>query len=75
MTTENEKILINLLEDFFSSCNMNERNVLFRNDVAKCLKKNLLEIGRWKNLSRGKLIDDRKHKENLIKADENECPF
>ena len=75
MTNENKKLLIDLLEEFFAEYNINERNMLFNNDVAKCLKKNLLQKGRWKNLSRGKLIDSFKHKENLNKVDKNECPF
>ena len=75
MTNENKKLLIGLLEEFFSDYDINERNMLFNNDVAKCLKKNLLQKGRWKNLSRGKVIDGFKHKENLNKADKNECPF
>ena len=75
MTNENKKLLIGLLEEFFSDYDINERSMLFNNDVAKCLKKNLLQKGRWKNLSRGKLIDGFKHKENLNKADKNECPF
>ena len=75
MTNENKKLLIDLLEEFFSDYDINERNMLFSNDVAKYLKKNLSAKGRWKNLSRGKLIDGDKHKENLNKADQNECPF
>lgn len=75
MTNENKKLLIDLLEEFFSDYDINERNMLFNNDVAKCLKKNLLLKGRWKNLSRGKPIDGVEHKENLTKVDKNECPF
>ena len=67
MNAQDKNSLIDLLEQFFSEYDINEKGVLFNNDVAKCLKKNLLKKDRWKNLSRGKLIDSVKHKNNLNK--------
>lgn len=75
MNAQDKNSLIDLLEQFFSEYDINEKGVLFNNDVAKCLKKNLLKKDRWKNLSRGKLIDSVKHKNNLNKLDKNDCPF
>jgi N-acetyl-anhydromuramyl-L-alanine amidase AmpD len=75
MTNENKKLLINLLDQFFTEYDINERNMLTHNDVAKLLKKRLLEKSRWKNLSRGKAIVGEDHKENLNKANKSECPF
>jgi hypothetical protein len=75
MKTDDKNKLIDLLEEFFSEYDINERGVLFNNDVAKCLKRNLLAKDRWKNLSRGKLIDSGKYNSNLNKVDKNECPF
>jgi hypothetical protein len=75
MNTQDKNKLIQLLEQFFSEYDINERGVLFNNDAAKCLKRNLLAKDRWKNLSRGKLIDSGKYNSNLNKVDKNECPF
>jgi hypothetical protein len=75
MNAQDKNSLIDLLEQFFSEYDINEKGVLFNNDVAKCLKKNLLKKDRWKNLSRGKLIDSVKHKNNLNKLNKNDCPF
>ena len=75
MNKQDKNKLIDLLEEFFSEYDINEKGVLFSNDVAKCLKKNLLKKDRWKNLSRGKLIDSDKYKNHLNKPDQNKCPF
>ena len=75
MTNENKKLLIGLLNEFFSDYNINDRDVATKNPVASLLRIKLKEKNRWKNLSRGKLINTDKHKENLTKADKNECPF
>jgi hypothetical protein len=71
MTTDNEKLLIDLLGQFFTEYDINKRNMLNNNRIAKLLKAQLLEKGRWKNLSRGKAIV----KEELKKDSKNECPF
>jgi hypothetical protein len=75
MTNENKKLLINLLEEFFYDYDINARDFLCNNDVAKCLKKNLSEKNRWRNLPRGKPIDSKNRKENPNKKKEPECPF
>jgi hypothetical protein len=75
MTKNDKTLLIDLLEKFFEEYDINERNMLTHNNVAKLLKKRLLEKDRWKNLSRGKSLIGGSHKENLTKADKNECPF
>ena len=75
MTNDNEKLLVSLLEEFFTDCDINKSRALSSNSVAKYLKSKLIEKGRWKNLSRGKAIDVQKHKENLNKGSKNDCPF
>jgi seryl-tRNA(Sec) selenium transferase len=75
MNTQDKNTLIQLLKQFFSEYDINERGVLFNNDAAKCLKQLLVAKNRWKNLSRGKLINSDKHIDNLNKAAGNDCPF
>lgn len=65
MTNEEQKLLIDLLEKFFTDHDINKRDALFTNSVAKYLKGKLLEKNRWKNLPRGKIIDSKKYKGNL----------
>ena len=54
MNIEDKNKLINLLDSFFANYDINERDVLSKNDIAKYLKKKLSEKQRWKNLPRGK---------------------
>ena len=75
MTTEDQKLLIDLLEKFFADHDINKRDMLFSNSAAKYLKGKLLEKGRWKNLPRGKVIDSKKYKGNLNTPPEDVCPF
>lgn len=54
MNTQDKNKLIDLLNSFFIDYDINERDILSKNDVAKFLKKKLSEKERWKNLPRGK---------------------
>lgn len=52
---ENQELL-ELLTEFFKNVDINKRDVLSKNPVAKLLKQELSAKGRWKNLPRGKPI-------------------
>ena len=54
MNTKEQHELIRLLNIFFDEFILNKRNATSTNQIAALLKKRLAEIGRWKNLPRGK---------------------
>lgn len=54
MNIEKQKLLAELLREFFKDCDINAANFIYRNPVGSELKKGLVKAGRWKNLPRGK---------------------
>lgn len=57
MTNIKQKQLISLLDQFFEEYDINKRDFLNKNQVARLLKEELKKKGRWKNKARGKPRD------------------
>ena len=53
MTFKEKQKTVDLLNQFFDEYDINERDFLCKNIVAKVLKAKLKAVGRWKNLGRG----------------------
>jgi len=53
MTFKEKQKTVDLLNQFFDEYDINERDCLCKNIVAKALKTKLKAVGRWKNLGRG----------------------
>lgn len=68
---------------FMSEYDLNAKNFTQRNETAKLIKDKLKEVGRWRNLSRGKFkrkerIKDTysvQQKERKVKKMPDDCPF
>lgn len=71
MNRKNKDLLAALLTEFFNDHDINGKGVLSNNEIAKLLKSNLSKKDRWKNLSRGKLIDANKYKDLLNKVNKD----
>jgi hypothetical protein len=54
MTKEEITLLAGLLEKFFNEHDLRATNALNKNPIGSLLKKQLSEIGYWKNQTRGK---------------------
>lgn len=54
MDTKKQKQLSTLLKEYFSYFDINKRDFLAKNEVARLLKDKLSAFGRWKNLPRGR---------------------
>jgi hypothetical protein len=54
MNKQEQNQLLYLLEKFFAEYDLNARDFLNKNEVARYLKHSLSQKGRWKNLERGK---------------------
>lgn len=54
MKTDKQKELLHLLKEYFSSYDLNKRDFIAKNEIARLLKHKLSALGRWKNLPRGR---------------------
>ena len=78
MTKEKTLLLNNLLSEFFSEGKFGSSNYLSRNKTASLLKKNLSNLGHWKNKARNKspnLPNQMLENQFLIPKLEKDCPF
>lgn len=53
MTNKDKNELLRLLEVFFAENQLNQRDFINKNKIASLLKKQMIKLGRWKNLPRG----------------------